>query len=188
MQTFCSLRWIVIFSLLTLMLFSAPAQAQVTLTPRGDITLIEDGTEGGLFFYLTNNSGGSLTNVGLPSLSFASESGDLNDIPSFILDSSCGSGSTLANGSRCGFNLSFLGDNGFLEKPVDFWTATYTISVQFDLASGVSDSLSQSALITNFDDTATPEPSSLLLLGSGLLGVLGLLRRKLPFFRPQDRA
>ncbi len=46
---------------------------------------------------------------------------------------------------------------------------------------GLSDSLYGTAVITDLSDpsSVTPEPSSLILLGSGMLGVAGVVRRRL---------
>jgi hypothetical protein len=56
--------------------------------------------------------------------------------------------------------------------PVGLYTGTYQII-------GGADSNAQDVLASeNFDIQVTPEPSSLLLLASGLAGLAGTLRRR----------
>jgi hypothetical protein len=179
-----SLRWTVITAVVFFGLTATPGQAQVTFTGPSTITLTEDGTAPSFNFQLTNHSGGPLSNFSLgPGFSFGSDTGDLSE---FISDS-VGIGSctaVLADGASCDYFYQINMGNGAGETDANFFTTTITIDAQFDSVNSATGGLQtqdllQSTVVTVNDPAATPEPSSLLLLGSGVLGMLGTVRRKM---------
>ena len=179
-----SVRWTVITAVVALALTATPGQAQVTFTGPGTITLTEDGTAPSFNFQLTNNSGGPLSNFTLgPGTLFGSSTGDLSEVLAEVIGiGSCTA--VLADGASCDFLFQIATDNGAGETDADFLTTTITIDARFDSFNSATggpqtQDLLQSAVVTVNDPAATPEPSSLLLLGSGVLGMLGTLRRKL---------
>jgi hypothetical protein len=178
-----SLRWTIITTLVAFALTAAPSQAQVTFTGPSTITVSEDGTAPIFNFQLTNHSGGPLSNFNV-GVSIGSPSGDLSDD---ALGDLFGQGSctgVLADGASCDYFFQITTDNGAGEADADFFTQTIAIHALFDSVDPATgglqhQDLSQSFVLTVNDPTATPEPASFLLLGSGVLGMLGTLRRKL---------
>jgi hypothetical protein len=131
------------------------------------------------------------TNCGLPNSASISQTiqtnvGDNYDVSFWLADNdaaSISSGGYLSAsfGGITGFsatNTTAIPDGSWTTETFDV-TATTTSST-FTLASQdiggtfFIDDVS----VTDLGPTATPEPSSLLLLGSGLAGLIGLLRRK----------
>jgi PEP-CTERM motif len=177
------LRWTVITTLVAFALTATPGQAQVTFTGPSTITVTEDGTSPIFNFQLTNNSGGPLSNF-IVGVAFGSPSGDLSD--DFATSFSLGSCTvvTLADGASCDYTFQINTDNGAGETDADFFSETIAIHALFDSVDPATgglqhQDLSQSFVLTVNDPTVTPEPASFLLLGSGVLGMLGTLRRKL---------
>lgn len=183
MLTCCSLRWTVITALVAFALTATPGQAQVTFTGPSTITVTEDGTAPIINFQLTNHSGGPLSNFNVGAI-IGNPSGDLFDE---YLSATFGQGScvgVLADGASCDYFFQMTLDNGTGETDADFFAQTIAIDAIFDSVDPATggpqpQDLSQSFVVTINDPTATPEPSSFLLLGSGVLGMLGTLRRKL---------
>jgi len=176
-----SLRWTVLTALVALALTAMPSQAQVTFTGPSTISVTEDGSSPIFFYTLTNNSGGPLSNLGV-GVNVGSPSGDFSDQDLQTTWTACGP--TLADGASCDYSFQFTTDNGAGETDGDFFTQGFTIHAFFnsiDPATGglKPQDLSQSTVFTISDPVATPEPASLVLLGSGVLGMLGTLRRKL---------
>lgn len=176
-----SLRWTIILALVAFALTATPSQAQVTFTGPSTINVTEDGSSPIFFYKLTNNSGGPLSNLGV-GVNPGNPSGDLSD--DFLVGTWTACGPTLADGANCDYSFQFTTDNGAGETDGDFFTQDITLHAFFNSIDPVNgglqpQDLSQLTVLTISDPTATPEPASLVLLGSGVLGMLGTLRRKL---------
>jgi hypothetical protein len=168
---------------LSLSLLPSRAYADgVTFTGPTDITLTETGTGRPVFLYtLTNNS--NITLQGISPLPSAVPSGDSSDVPPFSYGSGvgrigeCVTGGSLGIGDSCTMELVvYLDslDNGASETDADSGIWNAALYVNFSNAPSVSTNVK----ITVNDPVPAPEPSSLLLISSGFLGVW-ILQRKL---------
>jgi hypothetical protein len=134
-------------------------------------------------------SGFSVTITGVTSLGFTFISDDpppydtvlyADDIATALIVTGF-SGGTIINSGDAYLNFSWLpidtsGDN---DGDVGKWTGTFLISYDAILPDGVTHEIGTRDVTFEADVYDTPEPNSLYLLGSGLLGLAGIVRRKL---------
>ena len=182
-------------TLLTVILAPLPGYAAtVTLTVNTINPTMIEGTLSPFSFTLSNSSGSPIEPfpplVLSPSYSVTFVSGDPTDqlqahfgAPLFSAGTCTG---MLASGSTCTFITSFFqqapatGETENTDSGID----SVTLDVAYALCDPLTGGCSTPPLFatTTFDVTVTdtPEPSSLLLLGSGAAALLGFFRRRLP--------
>jgi hypothetical protein len=126
-------------------------------------------------FTITNNTGGTIT----PQFAGGGAgylSGDPSDGPINSTEASdtCG---TLANGLSCTFTIDYptASDTGETDGDVGVYGSSFGVAPDTSCQAGGPNCALLSYELTTFD---TPEPSSLVLLASGLLGLVGCRMRR----------
>lgn len=147
----------------------------ISITPLAPITTFSflEGKGGSETDTLTNPNGMNET-INFLALASVFTNGDVSDAPIFLPSTgTCAVGLVLAPGASCTFVVNFKtppndGPNGDRDSGITLVTIT----------SGFKNSNLSSASF-NVKVSDVPEPSTLLLMGTGLLGMAGVLRRKL---------
>jgi PEP-CTERM motif len=112
--------------------------------------------------------------------------GDLiSDLFIFFNGSSTGTGSTNFSETYCTISFSLgcttfsVPDAGQISKHIDIAGVTHLFITKDFVATGGTNGTASISLVQNNYSNATPEPSALVLFGSGVLGLAGMIRRKL---------
>jgi hypothetical protein len=175
------------------LLFSSVGRAgSVTMTLQPISLTMAEGSDITLTFTVDNNSGVTIQPNGLGSSGGSFLAGDLSDeaVDTGSNFGACGA-SSLASGASCTLTTTFhspgFNENVASETDADFALQEGDLAFFFfscnvpDCSSTTfdhSNSVSWNLTITDPGFTgATPEPSSLLLFGTGLFGLLPVLRR-----------
>ena len=192
------LRRIVLFSavaFLCLHLGALPATATntvsgdgltLTLTNAGSSVSVVEGNSITLDFTAFNGSGNNITS-GAVSASWGTTTGDSSDTIkslSLLIESPCVELAP-ADGASCDMTVTIATPADLGETDNDFGVTPFLIQWETSgppACPKITDSclLSMTVDVTVTDPavTTTPEPSSLMLLGSGSLGLMGMLRRR----------
>jgi hypothetical protein len=121
---------------------------------------------------IINNTGAAINSVFLSSIG--------TDIFGFDGDGACDPTFTVVGGANapCGTTTSGYGHQGVTFSPIDNFSGT--VNFAGGIASGTANwfSLEGPVALDLTVTTGVPEPGSIVLLGSGLLGLVSVLRRK----------
>lgn len=165
---------------------ASAGSVSLTLTST-NVTVAENGTLT-LNFDLSNTSGAAILLNGSAQICNSGfcgngpTTGDTSDFVSFFsfLPSSCLPVSTLSDGSSCGYSFSINNPSVTGETDNDFGLNPMNLTVAYDCPVGAPGTclLATSQFNVKVTDSSTPEPASLLLLGTGLLGLGPFLRSR----------
>lgn len=157
-----------------------PTPASVTVTPQQTV-----GNEGFSFnpsFSVASNQSQDVT----IEFEVTAAPGDLiSDLFIFFNGASTGTGSTSFSETYCttsfttGCNVFSVPNTGSLSLHIDIAPTTHLFITKDFAASGGTNGTASISVVQNNYSNATPEPSALVLFGSGLLGLAGVIRRKL---------
>jgi hypothetical protein len=146
-------------------------------------TMVVEGKGGSLTYAVTNTGGGAVKLSGLGFGPIRPQGPDFTDKPiSAVLAGTCDIGTILAPGATCTVIFKFKTAFDEVEN-VDHGTSLVKILV--GTAGGAAATtvgtidVGDCGFNSKASCTVTPEPSSLLLLGTGLVGLVPVLRRKL---------
>ena len=157
-----------------------PTPAGITVTPLQTL-----GNEGFSFNPNFSVGAGQSQDVSILFEVTAAPGDMISDLFIFFNGASTGTGSTSFSETYCTISFSLgcqvfsVPDAGQISKHIDITPTTQLfITKDFGATGGTSGNASISLVQNNYSN-ATPEPSALVLFGSGLLGLAGVIRRKL---------
>jgi hypothetical protein len=170
-------------------LASQPAYADSVTLSGPDVTLLQEGTSPSVTYTLTNSGSVNITISSNPFLAeLIGVDGDTSDFATITgvstsgLTSPCTAGETLSAGTSCELAVGLTTAIPPGSTDTDFGAQNALVIVGYTPQGSTFVLPAEALSLVTVKDpapTAVPEPASVVLLGSSLLGVFGLLPRKL---------